>query len=39
MRGNYLPRKAGEENRLTPAGDERAAGRKISRKDVCFLVG
>ncbi len=39
MRGNFLPCKAEEESGLAPADDENAAGRKINRKDVCFLVG
>ena len=31
--------KAEEESGLSPADDENAAGRKINRKDICFLMG
>jgi len=39
LRGNFLPCKAEEESGLAPADDENAAGRKISRKDIYFLMG
>ena len=34
-----MPCKAEEESGLAPADDENAAGRKISRKDIYFLMG
>jgi len=39
LRGNFSACKAEEEGGLTPADDENAAGRKMTRKDVYFLVG
>ena len=39
MQENFLPCKAEEESGLAPADDENAAGRKISRKDIYFLMG
>jgi hypothetical protein len=39
LRGNFSPGKDEEESGLAPADDEDAAGRKINRKDVYFLVG
>ena len=38
MRGDFSPCKDEEKSGLTPADDKDAAGRKINRKDVYFLV-
>ena len=39
MRRDFLFCKAEKESGLTPADDENAAERKISRKDVAYLIG